>query len=95
LVTVSEIVLVTPTCTFPNPRLVGFAVIGPDEPPDPDSGMVSVGFEPFEVMMTLPVTAPGALGWNETLKLALWPPVKVNGAVNPLMLNPDPPDMST
>ena len=94
-VTVSEIVLFTPTWTFPNVRLAGFAVIGPDEAPVPDNGMFSVGFEPSDVMMTLPVTAPGAVGWNETVKLALWPPVKVNGAVNPLVLNPGPPETST
>lgn len=89
-VTVSEIVLFTPTCTFPNVRLVGFPVIGPAEAPDPDSGMLRVGFDPLDVMVTLPVTAPGAVGWNETVKLALWPPVKVNGAVNPVVVNPDP-----
>jgi hypothetical protein len=94
-VTVSEIVLFTPTCTFPNVKLAGFAVSGPDEAPVPDSGMFSVGFDPFDVMVTLPVTAPGAFGWNETVKLALCPPVKVNGAVNPLVLNPDPPDSAT
>jgi hypothetical protein len=62
LVTVSEIVFVTPTCTFPNVRLVGFAVIGPAAAPVPDSGMLSVGFEPSDVSVTLPVTAPGAIG---------------------------------
>ena len=89
-VTVSAIVLFTPTWTFPNASVVGFDVIGPAEAPDPDSGIFSVGFDPFDVMVTLPVTAPGAVGWNDTVKLALWPPVKVNGAVNPVVVNPDP-----
>jgi len=94
-VTVSESVFMTPTCTFPKVRVAGFAVMGPDEPPVPESGMVNVGFEPFDVMVIPPATVPGADGWNETLKLALCPPVRVNGAVNPLMVNPDPPARAT
>ena len=70
-VTVSESVFMTPTCTFPKVSVAGFAVIGPDEPPVPDSAMVNVGFDPLDVMVMLPVTVPGAVGWNDTLKLAL------------------------
>lgn len=62
LVTVSEIVLVTPTCTFPNAKLVGFAVIGPAAAPVPDNGMFIVGFEPSDVRVTLPAAAPDAVG---------------------------------
>jgi len=35
------------------------------------NGMFSVGFEAFDVMATLPLTAPAAVGANRTLKVAL------------------------
>ena len=70
-VRVSESVFMTPTVTFPKATVDGLAVIGPDEPPLPDSAMVIVGFEPSDVILMLPLTAPGAVGWNDTLKLAL------------------------
>ena len=90
LVTVSDRVCFTPTCTLPKPRLVGFDVRAPAATPVPDKGIVRVGFEALEVIVTFPLAAPADAGVNETLNVALWPAVKVTGAVIPLMVNPDP-----
>jgi len=90
LVTVSESVLLTPTCTLPKLRLVGFEPRVPAATPVPDNGIVNVGFEPFEVTVTVPLAAPADVGSNETLKLLLWPEVSVTGTLVPLRLNPGP-----
>jgi hypothetical protein len=89
-VIVSDRLCVLPTGTLPKARLVGFAPSAPDAVPVPVNGTVSVGFVAFEVMVMLPLTAPAAVGVNNTLKLALWPAVSVTGAVMPLKLNPLP-----
>src|SRR5256885_16287831 len=73
LVTVSESVLLLLTCTLPKARLVGFDATAPAVMPVPVKGTFNVGFEAFEVMATLPLTAPAADGANTTLKVALWP----------------------
>jgi hypothetical protein len=52
--------------------------------------MVSVGLEAFEVIVILPLTLAAEAGVNATLKVALWPAVKVTGAVIPLRLYPTP-----
>jgi hypothetical protein len=91
LVTVSERVCLLPTATLPKLRLVGFEVSVPETAaPVPESGMFNVGFDAFEVTATLPLTAPAAVGANETLKVALCPEVSVTGAVIPVRLNPAP-----
>ena len=87
LVTVSDRLELLPTCTLPKLRLVGLAVSAPGVIPVPDNGMVRVGFEAFDVMVTLPLAAPAEAGANFTLKVALWPAVRVTGAVMPLILN--------
>ena len=83
------------TCTLPKARLVGFDPRVPAARPVPDIGIVKVGFDPVDVMVTLPLTVPVAGGWNETLNVALCPPARVTGAVIPLMLNPAPPAIVT
>jgi len=90
LVTVSERDCLLPTITLPKPRLVGFEPSAPGVTPVPDNGMARVGFEAFEVIVTLPLTLPADVGVNVTLKLALCPAVSVTGAVIPLTLNPVP-----
>src|SRR5580704_10519333 len=95
LVTVSDKVCFTPTSTLPKLRLVGFDPRAPAATPLPDNGIFNVEFDAFEVMAMLPVTAPAAAGVKETVNVALWPPVRVTGAVIPLMLNPAPPAMET
>src|SRR5579863_2000931 len=89
-VTVSERILLLPTDTVPKLRLVGLEVRGPAAAPLPESGMFNVGFDAVDVMVRVPLTAPADAGSNETLKLALWPPARVRGAVIPLIVNPDP-----
>ena len=49
-----------------------------------------VGFEAFEVIFTLPLTALAVWGVNATVKIALWPAVRVMGAVIPLIVKPVP-----
>jgi hypothetical protein len=70
----------------PKERLVGLAESVPGAMPVPERAMLRFGFDPLEVMVTLPLTAPGALGVNFTVKDVLWPVVRVNGNVSPLML---------
>jgi hypothetical protein len=90
LVTVADNVCFTPTATLPKFRLAGFDVIGPACAPAPERLIVSTEFDAFDVIVTLPLEAPGAEGWNDALKLALCPAASVMGALSPLMLNPDP-----
>jgi hypothetical protein len=79
-----------PTVTLPKARLVGFDPSTPGVTPVPDSGIVSVGLDAFEVMLTLPLTLAADCGANVTLKLALCPAVSVIGAVIPVKLKPVP-----
>jgi hypothetical protein len=86
-----DAVPLVPTTTLPRPRVVGVTVSCPAAAvPVPDSGMVSVGLDAFEVIVTLPITVPADAGVNVTVKLALCPAVSVRGAVIPLRLNPVP-----
>jgi hypothetical protein len=90
LVSVSDKLLLLPIWTLPNPRLVGFAVSVPCVTPVPESGMLKLGFEPFEVMLTLPLAAPLVVGANSTVNDVLWPAFNVKGKASPLRLNPAP-----
>jgi hypothetical protein len=90
LVTVSDNDWLLPTVTLPKLRLVGFAPRVPWATPVPDNGMVKVGLDAVEVMVTLPLALAADWGANATLKLALCPAVRVNGVVIPLRLNPVP-----
>ena len=61
-----------PTATFPTPSVAGDAPSCPaDEVPAPERETLTVGFDAFEVMVTLPLTLPDEVGENSTLKLAL------------------------
>lgn len=71
LVTVSDFEVLFPTCTEPKDRLEGFEPSVPADAPVPLSGIVSVGFEPSEVMVRLPDALPPADGANFTVKLAV------------------------
>ena len=90
LVRVSERFVLLPTCRLPKARLVGVAVRVPGATPVPESAMLRLGFDPLEVMVTLPVAAPAAVGANFTENEVLWPAVKVTGKVSPLKLKPEP-----
>jgi hypothetical protein len=61
-----------PTTTLPKLKPVGVTASCPAATaPDPDRGMVTVGLDAVEVMVTFPLTAPDAVGANDTLKLVL------------------------
>src|SRR5215472_4773880 len=89
-VTVSDRDWLLPRVMLPKLRLVGFAPSAPAVTPVPVRGMVRVGLEALEVMVTEPVALPAAAGVKVTLKVALWPEVSVRGAVMPLMVKPVP-----
>jgi hypothetical protein len=86
-----DAVPLVPTTTLPRPKLLGVTVNCPTAVvPVPETGIVNVGFDAFELIVTLPLTAPADFGAKETLKLALCPAVSVTGALIPLRLNPVP-----
>ena len=71
LVMVSETDCLLPTVTLPKSMVVGFAPNVPGVTPEPDNGIVRVGFDAFEVMVRLPLALPADDGAKETLKVAL------------------------
>jgi len=80
-----------PSTTLPKSRVVGVTLSCPvAAAPIPDSGIVRVGLDPFEVTVTLPLTLPAEAGVKATLKVALWPAASVTGVVIPLKLYPVP-----
>jgi len=80
-----------PTTTLPTARVVGETASCPAAAtPVPDNGMVRVGLDALEAMVTLPVTLPADVGVNVTLKLALCPVVSVTGVLIPVRLKPLP-----
>ena len=86
-----EAVPLVPATTLPRPKVVGATVNCPTAVvPVPVSGIVNVGFDAVEVIVTLPLAATADCEVNETLKLAACPAVSVTGAVIPLKLNPVP-----
>ncbi len=90
LVTVSDRTLLLPSLTLPKLKLVGFAPSAPAATPVPDNGTDREGFEPFEVMVTLPLALPAVTGAKVTLKVALCPEVSVVGVEIPLTEKPVP-----
>src|SRR5580658_3145779 len=90
LVRVSDKFVLVLTWTLPNARAVGLAPSAPGVTPVPESGMLKLGFEPFEVTLTLPLAAPLAVGEKSTVNDVLWPAVNVRGRDRPLRLNPVP-----
>lgn len=67
LVSVSDKLELLPTCTLPKPRLLGFGLNVPCLTPVPESGMPKLGFDPLDVMLTLPLTVPLAVGLKSTV----------------------------
>jgi len=90
LVTVSDRDWLLPTVTFPKLRLPGFAPRVPCVTPVPVSGMVRLGLDAVEEMVTLPLALAADWGANATLKVALCPDVRVRGVEIPLKLKPVP-----
>ena len=75
---------------MPNPRLLGFGLSIPCVTPVPESPMVKVLSDPFEVIVTLPLAEPAALGAKVTLNDVLCPAFSVSGNDRPLRLKPVP-----
>ena len=84
LVTVSDSVFLFPMVTLPKLRLAGFEPRVPGVTPVPDKGMVRVGLEASEVMVTAPLKLPLVCGAKATVKVVLWEAFRVNGVVIPL-----------
>jgi hypothetical protein len=83
-----------PTCTLPNARFDGVAASDPAATaataPDPETAMVMFEVELPEVILTVPLAAPLAVGENTTLKDVLWPLPSVTGRASPLTENSRP-----
>lgn len=79
-----------PTTTLPKLKLVGETDNWPCAVPVPESGTFRAGLDALDVMARLPLTLPPDVGENMTLKLTLWPTLKVVGKLKPLALNPEP-----
>jgi hypothetical protein len=89
LVRVSDKLVLLPSWTLPNDRLVEVAVSVPGAIPVPLSGILTLEFVPFEMMLRLPLAVPVVVGVKSTAKDVVWPGVRVTGA-NPLKLKPVP-----
>jgi hypothetical protein len=79
-----------PTVTAPKLRLEGLDPNVPNAVPVPASGIVRIGLDAFELIVTSPLMSPLEVGENVTLKLAICPGLSVSGAVIPLRANPVP-----
>lgn len=77
-------VLVVFTLTLPKAALVGLEARVPGPTPVPPSGIVSVGLEAFEVMVSVPIAVPTVVGAKVTVKFVLLEALIVNGVVSPL-----------
>jgi len=89
-VSVSASVVLLPVVTLPKLRLAGFAVSWPGVTPVPDSGTFRAGLDAFDVIARVPLTLLPDVGAKLTLKLTLWPTLKVIGKLKPLALKPEP-----
>jgi hypothetical protein len=89
-VTVSVWLEFCPTVILVKVRLVGDAVRVPDVTAVPVKGTAKLGFEAFEVTVTVPLNVPVDVGANVTVNDVLCPGVSVTGGVIPEMLNPVP-----
>jgi hypothetical protein len=84
--TVAARLFLLPSTTLPKLRFEGDTAIFPGTLPVPDSDTDSVGLDALELIVSLPAVVPLACGLNVTLKLALWPELKVTGGLIPLKL---------
>lgn len=73
LVMTSGLVCVLPTVTPVKLTLVGFAAKAPSVTPAPDSGMLSIGFDPLLTTVILPAALPAVAGANVAIKLSVCP----------------------
>ena len=71
LVSVTFADCVAPTAMLPKDSLVGFNESCPGAIPVPDSDIVNVGFDAFEVIVTVPLALPAVVGANVTENVVL------------------------
>ncbi len=90
LVSASGRLVLLPTCTLPKDKLVGLADRVPAVTPVAVAGIFRVGLAPLDVIVTLPLAAPGTVAVNCKLNVVLWPAVRVRGKVSPLSVKPVP-----
>jgi hypothetical protein len=81
-----------PTTTLPGTAtVVGFAVSVPTGATAvPLNGICKLGFDAFDVTVTVPGNVPAAVGAKLTVNVVLCPGVSVTGGAIPEMLNPAP-----
>jgi hypothetical protein len=90
LVTVSIWLEVWPTVILVYVKLVGDAVKVAAVTAVPLKGIARLGFDAFEVTVTVPVNVPALVGANFTVNVALCPAANVTGGVIPEMVKPVP-----
>ena len=69
---------------LPKLRLAGFGLSVPDVTPVPERGMLSVEFDASEVIVTVPLALPAAVGAKITVNVLLCEAVRVRGVEKPL-----------
>lgn len=85
----AEAVPLDPTVTLPSASVVGLTASTPVAVvPVPVSPTVSVGFDAFELTVSVPLALAAAVGVKVTLNVWLFPAASVTGVVMPLTLNP-------
>jgi len=86
LLSISDFVLLLPTCTLPKLKLVGFAPIVPAVVAVPESDTINDGLDASLLTVSVPAGLPEIVGANTTLNDLLAPAAKVKGKVRPLTL---------
>ena len=71
LVSVTVADCVVPVVTLPNASLVGLSESAPGVMPVPVNDIVSVGFDAFEAIVTVPLALPAACGAKVTENVVL------------------------
>jgi len=90
-VRVSESVWEFPGCTLPKRRLEGFGLSVPvGKIPVPANATVRFGFDPSELRERFPLRLPLDGGVNLTVKVVLWPALRLIGRLRPVTPNPAP-----
>jgi hypothetical protein len=83
-----DAVPLVPTTTSPTAIVLGETPSWPVVVvPVPDKATFSVGFEAFDVSVSVPVALPAAVGVKVTLMVAFVPGPSVSGAAIPLWVN--------
>jgi len=90
LLNVSVRLALLPMATLPSGRLDGFGLSVPSDTPVPETGTLKFGFDPLDVIVMAPLTAPVTAGAKATLNDVPCPAASVTGNERPAKLNPVP-----